>query len=70
MYVVNASVRAWNNGYAIPKFFGSLEAVEKHYKSWIGVSKLASKKECEQCLSDSGIPYADAQCFTCGAWRS
>lgn len=42
MYVVNASVRAWRNGFAIPKYFNTLEAVEKKYKSWKGISALVA----------------------------
>lgn len=40
MYTVNAAVRAWRNGYAIPKVFGSLEEVEAQYKTWRGVALL------------------------------
>jgi len=40
MYVVNASVRAWRNGFAIPKHFKTLKDVEKKYKSWVGISEL------------------------------
>jgi hypothetical protein len=40
MYTVNASVRAYNNGYAIPKFFDSLDEVEAKYKSWRGIKAL------------------------------
>jgi hypothetical protein len=43
MYVVNASVRAWNNGYAIPKHFDTLEQVEAKYKSWKGISQLLGR---------------------------
>lgn len=42
MYVVNAAVRAWNRGFAIPKYFDSLEAVEAKYKAWAGISNLAA----------------------------
>lgn len=41
MSVVNAAVRAWNRGYATPKKFESLEAVEEKYKSWRGIAALA-----------------------------
>jgi len=40
MYVVNASVRAWRNGFAIPKYFKTLKDVEAKYKSWVGISEL------------------------------
>jgi hypothetical protein len=33
-------VRAWNNGYAIPKRFGNLAEVESKYKTWRGVAAL------------------------------
>tara|TARA_Y100001949_G_C15836390_1_gene264289 strand:+ start:366 stop:632 length:267 start_codon:yes stop_codon:yes gene_type:complete len=46
MYVVNASVRAWNNGFAIPKYFDSLEQVEAKYKSWKGISLLLCNNGC------------------------
>lgn len=42
MYTVNAMVRAYRNGYAAGKYFASLTAVEKHYKSWRGISVLAN----------------------------
>lgn len=37
MYVVNAAVRAWNRGFAIPKYFPDLGEVEKKYKAWRGI---------------------------------
>lgn len=40
MYVVNAAVRAWNRGYAIPKYFDTLEEVEAKYKTWSGIVAL------------------------------
>ena len=40
MCTVNATVRAYNNGFAIPKFFRTLKEVEAKYKSWKGISKL------------------------------
>lgn len=40
MYTVNAVVRAWNNGYATPKYFDSLDEVEQRYKTWRGVAAL------------------------------
>ena len=40
MYTVNPAVRAWNRGFATPKFFPTLAAVEAKYKSWRGVSAL------------------------------
>lgn len=40
MFTVNATVRAFNRGFAIPKFFPTIEAVESKYKSWKGISKL------------------------------
>lgn len=45
MYVVNASVKAWNNGYAIPKHFETLEQVEAKYKSWKGINQLLSSAQ-------------------------
>lgn len=40
MYVVNAAVRAWNRGFAAPKYFNSLQEVEEKYKTWRGISQL------------------------------
>jgi len=40
MYVVNAAVRAWNRGFATPKYFDNLAAVEAKYKAWAGIAKL------------------------------
>lgn len=40
MFTVNAAVRAWNRGYAVPKYFDSLKAVEMSYKSWVGITAL------------------------------
>lgn len=40
MYTVNAVVRAYRNGYATPKYFGSLVDVEAKYKTWRGVAAL------------------------------
>jgi len=48
MYVVNASVRAWRNGVAIPKFFSTLEDVETRYKSWRGIAELVNLDESNQ----------------------
>lgn len=45
MYTVNASVRAYNNGHAMPKYFRSLEDVEKKYKSWQGIAGLVESRE-------------------------
>lgn len=42
MYTVNAAVKAWNRGYAVPKFFRSLEEVEAKYKTWRGIAALAA----------------------------
>jgi hypothetical protein len=42
MYTVNAMVSTYRRGYAIPKFFRSLEEVEAKYKSWRGISALVS----------------------------
>lgn len=42
MYTVNASVQAYNRGVAIPKYFATLHQVERQYKSWVGISVLAS----------------------------
>lgn len=42
MYTVNAAVKAWNRGFAIPKFFRSLEEVEAKYKTWRGIAALAA----------------------------
>jgi hypothetical protein len=38
----NAAVRAYNRGFAVPKYFDSLQSVEKSYKSWSGIAQLAS----------------------------
>lgn len=40
MYTVNAMVKVYNNGFAIPKYFPTLKDVEKKYKSWRGISSL------------------------------
>lgn len=40
MMTVNAAVRAWNRGFAIPKFFATLEEVEAKYKAWRGIVAL------------------------------
>lgn len=42
MYVVNASVRAWNKGYAVPRHFATLADVEAKYKSWTGIAALVA----------------------------
>ncbi len=39
---VNAMSNAMNNGYAFPKYFPTLEAVEKKYKSWDGIVTLVA----------------------------
>jgi hypothetical protein len=36
----NPCTRAWNRGFGSLKRFETLSAVEKHYKSWRGVSAL------------------------------
>lgn len=43
--VINASVRAYCNGFAMPKEFDSLVDVEKAYKSWRGISLLVAELE-------------------------
>lgn len=40
MSTVNAAVRAWNRGYAVPKGFATLADVEAQYKTWRGVAAL------------------------------
>ena len=45
MYTVNAAVRAHNNGYAIAKYFGTLELVEAKYKSWRGIALLVKHSD-------------------------
>ena len=40
MSTVNAAVRAWNRGFAIPKHFATLADVEAKYKTWRGVAEL------------------------------
>lgn len=42
MWTVNAAVRAWNNGYPMPKYFGSLAEVEAKYKAWRGIGALVN----------------------------
>lgn len=42
---INAAVRAYNRGFAMPKVFDSLEAVEAKYNSWRGISALANDLE-------------------------
>lgn len=44
MTVVNAAVRAHNNGVAFPKVFKNLREVESRYKLWSGISKLLEEK--------------------------
>jgi hypothetical protein len=44
MYVVNATVRAWNRGFAQPKYFDDLAAVEAKYKAWAGIEILATAR--------------------------
>lgn len=48
MFTVNASVRAYNNGYALPKYFRGLEDVEKRYKSWQGIARLVESGESKE----------------------
>jgi hypothetical protein len=48
MYVVNAAVRAWNRGFATPKYFDNLAAVEAKYKSWSGIEALVTGKSIDQ----------------------
>jgi len=40
MYVVNAAVRAWNNGYAKPNVFTDIAEIETKYKAWRGFAEL------------------------------
>lgn len=40
MSTVNAAVRAWNRGFAIPKRFATLADVEAKYKTWRGIAAL------------------------------
>ncbi|MGP5159884.1 hypothetical protein [Pseudoalteromonas prydzensis] len=42
MTVMNAAVEAYNNGFAMPKEFDTLEQVEQAYKSWKGISQLVN----------------------------
>lgn len=42
MYTVNAAVRAWSRGFANPRYFDNLEAVEAHYKAWRGITALVA----------------------------
>ena len=42
MSTINAAVHAYNNGYAIPKYFPTLQAVENKYKSWRGIATLVA----------------------------
>ncbi|WP_429142560.1 hypothetical protein [Aeromonas veronii] len=46
--VNNASARAWNRGRAAFKVFASLEAVEKHYKSFAGLVDMVKALEVAQ----------------------
>lgn len=59
MATVNAAVHAHRNGFAIPRFFPDLAAVERRYKSWSGIQQLvaAEESETEACL---------ATCIECG----
>lgn len=43
IYVVNAAVRAWNRGFATPKFFANLSEVEAKYKAWRGIAALTAE---------------------------
>lgn len=43
MTTVNASVRAWNRGFAIPKRFADLAEVEANYKTWRGIAALVNE---------------------------
>lgn len=42
MIVLNAAVKAYRNGHAIPREFNSLKEVEDQYKSWRGISDLVN----------------------------
>jgi hypothetical protein len=42
MYTVNAMVKAYNRGFAMPKYFRSLDEVENKYKSWRGIATLVN----------------------------
>lgn len=42
MTTINASVRAWNNGFAFPKRFANLAEVEANYKTWRGIEALVN----------------------------
>jgi hypothetical protein len=41
MYTVNATVRAFRRGFAIPKFHKTLKDVEDKYKTWAGIAAIA-----------------------------
>ena len=38
--VMNGMVKAYNRGFAVPKYFNSLQEVEDKYKSWKGITQL------------------------------
>lgn len=42
MNTVNACVKAWRNGYSVPKRFADLAEVEANYKTWRGIAKLVN----------------------------
>lgn len=42
MYTVNATVRAYRRGIAMPKFHKTLSEVEGKYRTWAGIAALAS----------------------------
>lgn len=55
MYVINAAVRAWNRGFAQPKYFDDLASVEAKYKAWAGIEILATARtQQEFTQTDSG----------------
>jgi hypothetical protein len=51
VFLVNASVRAYRRGFATSKFFESIEAVEKHYKSLIGISCLINEMDTSKAIT-------------------
>ena len=47
MWTTNAAVKAYGRGFMVPKIFSNLEAVERAYKSWQGITKLHALAETE-----------------------
>ncbi len=51
MKTVNATVKAYSRGIPSNKYFDDLEAVEKKYKSWVGITELHGSNATDQASS-------------------